>query len=78
MRTTSPVLTYSTIVFCSSTGKAKIAGSSEALGVLAAGSSESGWNIVSRVGVLMALLAHVGDMMRRRRGASAIWCRCRG
>lgn len=48
------MLTYSTIVFCNSGGKAKIAGSSEALDSAAAAPAEGGWVMVSRLGEVVA------------------------
>lgn len=52
--TQSLMLTYSTIVFCNSGGKAKIAGSSEALDSAAAAPTEGGWTMVSRLGEVVA------------------------
>ena len=61
------MLTYSTIVFCSSTGKAKIGGFSGALDSAAAEEAEEGWVMMSRLGVVVVPPVSECDMVRKSR-----------
>jgi hypothetical protein len=70
------MLTYSTIVFCNSGGKVKIAGPSVALDSESARFEEAGWALVSRLGVLVASPAPECDMAREWRCVSVAKCRC--
>lgn len=66
-------LTYSTTVSCSSTGKVKITGSSGALDSAADRPVGEIWDMVSRLGVVVARPAFACDMVRRSRRDS---CEC--
>lgn len=70
------MLTYSSIVFCSSTGKANSGGTFGEFDSIAAEPAEEDWVMVSPLGAAVALPAIESDIVRRSRCVSVPWCEC--